>query len=363
MPQPDHMSDDAKPLSQNEITARLVAEAEATITREMADFVRIAHKYKIDVNTFLSLIGAAPSQAEEPAVSPASASAPAYDGTFRGLIACYQAHDKSPIHQLKHSVRLDYQRTLKRLSKDIGGDRVISWDADIIQSFFDRWAADGKMSTAHQMIGKIRLLCSFGALELNDDACIRLSTLIGMKRFQPPESGNLPRLTRDQARAIRITAREHFGWDSIALAAALQLECPKLKQMDIIGEWVPLSDPAKSEIMKGSEKWIRGLRWSDLDENFMLRRAVTGRRNQKKDVEYSLRRSQMTMEEINRVPLEKRKGPMIICEFSGIPWSSNEFRRKWKIVAQKAGLSALGSQFKEDDGETESGTEPVDIFK
>jgi hypothetical protein len=360
------MSDDAKPLSQNEITARLIAEAEATITRDMADFVRIARKYKIDANTFLSLIGAAPSQPEE-LVSAAIAAAPdflqgsfqvpAYDGTFRGLINCYQTHDKSPIHHLKHSVRLDYQRTLKRLSKDIGDDRVISWNADIIQSFFDRWAADGKISMAHQMIGKIRLLCSFGAIELNDDACIRLSTLIGMKRFQPPESGSLPRLTRDQARAIRITAREHFGWDSIALAAALQLECPKLKQMDIIGEWVPLSDPAKSEIMKGSEKWIRGLRWSDLDDNFLLRRAVTGRRNQKKPVEYSLRRSQMTMEEINRVPLEKRKGPMIICEFSGLPWTSNEFRRKWKIVAEKAGLSELGSQSNEDGTEPELGAE------
>lgn len=155
---------------------------------------------------------------------------------------------------------------------------------------------------------------------------------------------------------MRIAARER-GWDSIALAAALQFECPKLKQLDIIGEWVPMSDPAKSEIMKGSEKWIRGLRWSDIDDNFLLRRAATGRRNQKKPVEYSLRRSQMTMEEINRVPVEKRNGPMIVCEFSGIPWTSNEFRRKWKIVAEKAGLSELGSQSDEDGTEPELGAD------
>jgi hypothetical protein len=359
------MSDDVKPLSQNEITARLIAEAEATIKRDMSDFVRIARKYEIDVNTFSSLLGAAPYHAEAPVSAAVSAAAhlhgafqeQAYDGTFRGLIACYQVHDRSPIHQLKHSVRLNYQRSLKRLSKDIGNDRVVSWNADIVQSFFDRWAAEGKISMAHEMIGKIRLLCSFGALELNDDACIRLSTLIGMKRFQPPATGGLLRLTRDQARAIRITAREHFGWDSIALAAALQLECPKLKQMDIIGEWVPSSDPAKSEIMKGPEKWIRGLRWSDLDENFTLRRMIAGRRDQKKEVEYSLRRSQMTMEEINRVPMERRKGPMIICEFSGLPWTSNEFRRKWKIVAEKAGLSSLDSQSDDDGAEPELGAE------
>jgi hypothetical protein len=367
MPRPDHMSDDAKPLSQNEITARLIAEAEATITREMAEFVRIALKYKIDANTFLSLIGAASAQSGAP-IPPAVAAAPvldgtfrvsAFDGTFGGLIDCYQANEKSPFHELKHSVRLNYIRSLRRLKKDIGKDRVIDWSAQIVQAFFDRFASEQKISMGHEMIGKIRLLCSFGATELNDDACIRLSALIGMMRFPPAEGGGLPRLTRDQARAIRITAREHFGWDSIALAAALQFEFPKLKQLDIIGEWVPLSDPAKSEIMKGSEKWIRGLRWSDLDDSLILRRVITdGRRNQKKkEVEYSLRRSQMTMEEINRVPTERRKGPMIICEFSNLPWSANEFRRKWKIVAEKAGMSVPRSQSAGDGEEPELGAE------
>ena len=296
--------------------------------------------------------GTPPSAPALPVAPVIEASAtPAFDGTFAGLIDCYQSHEKSPIHELKHSVRLTYIRSLKRLKREIGKERIVDWKAQTVQAFFDRFASEKKFSMGHEMLGKIRLLCSFGAKELNDDGCIRLSALIGMMRFQPPEaSGGLPRLTRDQARAIRITAREHFGWDSIALAAALQFEFPKLKQMDIIGEWVPLSDPAKSEIMKGSEKWIRGLRWSDLDDNLVLHRVITdGARGQrKKEVEYRLSRSQMTMEEINRVPIEKRKGPMLICEFSNLPWGVNEFRRKWKIVAQKAGVTTQSTR---GDGE------------
>ena len=35
----------------------------------------------------------------------------------------------------------------------------------------------------HSMIGKLRLLTSFGSVVLNDDACTRLSTILGNMRF------------------------------------------------------------------------------------------------------------------------------------------------------------------------------------
>lgn len=280
------------------------------------------------------------------------ASTAAFNRTFGELIDAYQIHEKSPVHELKHSVRLNYLRSLKRLKKDIGGERISGWTAENVQGLFDRFASDGKVSMGHEMLGKIRLLCSFGATQLNDGYCIRLSTLIGMMRFPPAEGGGSQRLTREQARAIRITAREQFGWDSIALAVALQFDVPKLKQMDIIGEWVPMDDPAKSDIIKGSEKWIRGLRWSDLDENMVLHRVIIDGRS-KKAAEFRLSRSQMAMEEINRVLPAKRTGPMIICEFSGAPWSANEFRRKLKIVAEKAGVT-LGVRNERNDDDTTS---------
>jgi hypothetical protein len=31
-------------------------------------------------------------------------------------------------------------------------------------------------------------------------------------------------------------------------------------------------------------------------------------------------------------------GPLIICDTNGIPWSTPEFRRKWRLVAKKAGV-------------------------
>jgi hypothetical protein len=348
------MSDDANQPFQNEITARLVAEAQATITREMAEFVRIALKYNIDPDTYISIISGSKGRPQQTPKGqshlPLVPIAPAYDGTFRGLIDCYRTHEKSPFHELKHSVNINYGRALKRLKRDIGDDRVGDWNAEIVQSHYDRWVAGDKIAISHDMIGKIRLLCGFGTTVLNDDACIKLSTILSRMRFPTSKGGKLLRLTRDQTRVIRLTAREHFGWDSISLAVALQLDLPKLRQIDVIGEWVPLGDSAPSEIIKGPEKWVRGLRWSDIGDDLILRRVLTsGRREEHKEIKHSLSRAQMTMEEINRVPAAKRNGPMIICEFTGLPWSGNEFRRKLRIVAAKAGISLRPES--QDNGE------------
>jgi hypothetical protein len=262
-----------------------------------------------------------------------------FDGTFAGLIQRYRRDERSSYHQLKHKIRVNYDNTLDRLIDEIGKERVADWSAQIIQARYDeRWAADGKVSAGHSIIGKLRLLSSFGSVVLNDDRCTRLSTILGNMRF-PVARVRTEILTIDHARAIRAVAHEHFNWPSIALAQAFQFELPKLKQVGVIGEWVPLSEPGTSEITKDNEKWVRGLRWSDIDENMMMRKMLTsGRQNQPKEHVFNLGRAAMVMEEINRVPQWKRTGPMIICEFSNLPWSHNEYRRKWRKVADKAGV-------------------------
>jgi hypothetical protein len=287
-----------------------------------------------------------------------------FNGTFKSLMDCYQQNPKSPFHQLKYNTRQAYERSIKRLVKDVGDQRVADWSADIVQKNYDEWSAGGrKIAMGHELVGKLRMLCSFGATVLNDDACIRLGGILSNMRFAVSK-GSGERLTADDARSIRAAAREHFGWDSIALAQAFQFSFPKLRQIDVIGEWAPLSDPSPSEIIRGNEKWVRGLRWSDIDENMILRRVLTsGRRDQHKEVAYNLKRSAMVMEEINRVPMDKRKGPMIICEFTMLPWSHNEYRRKWRKVADKAGIPKsmknMDSREKPvaDDGAPESGAE------
>jgi hypothetical protein len=342
---------------------------------DLAEFKRLAAKLNIAVPG-LTPVAAIPNP-QPPTVAGTSFAVPriatalavilGFDGTFASLVICYHNHPDSPYHHLKHSVRQNYDNSFKRIVHDVGSERVADWSAQRIKRVYDEsWAADGKIAMGRNIIAKLRLLCTFGSTVLNDDACTRLSAILGNMRFAVSSSQNPDDrlITRDQARAIRIAARE-YGWDSIALAQAIQFEFPKLRQMDVIGEWVPIGEPGPSDIVRDNEKWVRGLLWSDLDDNMVLRRVLTsGRRDQQKPVKYSLKRSQMTMEEINRVSVERRNGPMIICEFSGLPWSANEYRRKWRIVADKAGIPAsMTPNARAKESETELGTEPIDIFK
>ena len=49
---------------------------------------------------------------------------------------------------------------------------------------------------------------------------------------------------------------EHFGWYSIALAQALQFEL-LLSQKDVIGEWVPVTEPGKSDVIWAERRLLR----------------------------------------------------------------------------------------------------------
>ena len=69
-----------------------------------------------------------------------------------------------------------------------------------------------------------------------------------------------------------------------------------------------------------------------------LQSAHGGRRHEPKDVEIDLKQAPMVMEELALLGERPRTGPMIICEANGYPWSANEFRRKWRMVANEAGI-------------------------
>jgi hypothetical protein len=336
-----------RPMSEDiaERKARL-AEQAAAIEREMAELAeleRLAAKYNLVVS-----VTEVPKETEyllnfskpsSPPISPHRyTDAPALDGTFAGLVGSYRTHPKSPVHDLKHRVRNGYILIFDKLVGEIGSRRLSDIDADEIMRLYNKWAEGGKYAWGHALVGKMRLLFAFGMNVLKDSEATRLSVVMSKLRFKIPEA-RTERLTVDHVNAIRAAAHRHFGWHSIALAQALQFEL-MLKQADVIGEWVPASELGISEIFKGSEKWVRGIRWSSIDDDLILRHTIYGgRRHEPKEIEIDLKQAPMVMEELALVgDTQPRTGPMIICEANGLPWSANEFRRKWRMVANEAGI-------------------------
>lgn len=257
--------------------------------------------------------------------------------TLGDLINKFQTDEDSRYHKRRHHVRLNTDSLLKRISKKHGAAVLSELNSRILISWHRQWSADGKISMGHAFISILRTMFSFGMTILENEQCERLSLHLHKLQF-PMGEPRTAALTAEQATLIRNKARE-FGLYSIALGQALQFDLI-LRQKDVIGEWVPVNEPGVSDVIcpqKG--KWLRGLRWSEIDENQILRH-VTSKKS--KPLVLDLKLAPMVQEEFQHVialygklPME---GPIVNAEGTGMPFVAGQYRRKWRMVAEACGV-------------------------
>lgn len=254
-----------------------------------------------------------------------------FSGTIKSLIECYQMDENSPYLEKRYRTRLFYDRLCNRLLTDCGDMIVADFTGRDAISLHRRWSAGGKVAMGHALIGMLRGLFTFGKTILNDPACKEAKSLMHDMKFKMPKPRN-ERLIADQACAIRAEANRR-GLHSIALAQAFQFDL-MLRQKDVIGEYVPLSEPEFSTVTHGNSKWLRGLKASEINANLILTH-ITSKRS--KEIKVDLHRAQMVMEEIAIEPL-RTDGPLIISELHGRPWTGDEYRKHWRDCADAAGI-------------------------
>jgi hypothetical protein len=255
------------------------------------------------------------------------------DGSVANLVHLYQTDERSPYKQLRFKTRETYDSLIRRILKDCPDQKLADLKARNVQHLYDDWTSGGKLSMAHSLVTMLRALVNFGAKILEDPECERLSVVLHNMRFTVEKPQN-ERLTFEQATAIRDIAHK-MGRPSIALAQAFQFECA-LRQKEVIGEWVPPAEEGPSDIIHDGKKWLRGLRWEMIDSKLILRH-VTSRSG--RDIEIDLHLCPMVSAELSRLNGERPvSGPVIVCEFSGLPWTSYEFRRWWRKVADACGI-------------------------
>lgn len=255
-----------------------------------------------------------------------------FDGTFRGLIYAYQRDKDSPYRKLRYRSRIHYDVLCRNVLAHFGEREVSSVTARDILGWHEQFVTADHIPMGHACVGMIRTVLTFGSSILEDDDCARLRERLRSMRFQMGKARNTI-LTAEQATAIRKEAHAR-GKHSIALAQAFQFDC-MFRQKDVIGEWVPMHEPGPpTEIHWGNNKWLRGIRWDEFDENLILTH-VTSKRQ--KEVKIDLRYAPMVMEELALVE-RKASGPVIISEAHGVPWSANEFIRHWRQIATACGV-------------------------
>jgi hypothetical protein len=322
--------------------ARLLEQASAEIDRAMAsdlaELERLAAKYNLKV------VGAdaPPTTYASGSIASSSVVSPLPPGkidvsvagvcTLAELVTTYRTDERSPYRALRFKVREGYDNMIDRLVAECGSVMLSDLTADGIQKLYEGWAAGGKVATGHALATKLRLLFSFGTTILDDPGCQRLSTIMNRMRFENPKPRS-EQLTVEHVEAIRAKAHE-MGKPSIALAQAIQFEL-MLNQKDVIGEWLPATEPGESDIVLDGLKWLHGIRWSEIDNNLILRHVTSFR---KKMVEIDLKGAPMVLEEIKRIESVPKNGPVVVSEWSQKPWSSNEFRRWWRKLADAAGV-------------------------
>lgn len=279
----------------------------------------------------------------------------AFSGSLRSLINCYQTDEDSPYQKNRFHVRQNRDSMLRRINTRHGHEALSDIKARVLLAWHKDWSIGGqRLATGSAFIGQLRALFSFGATLLEDPDCERLCGVMHKMRFP----GTKPRgvsLSAENAAAIRIKAREHFGWNSLALAQALQFECT-LRQKDIIGELVPLSEPGVSAVIVRGQKWLRGVVWQEIDENLILKHITS---KKQKLTEVDLKLAPMVLEELQimvgdqplievdettkKVTVNRHLlpagGPVILNDVNALPWTGNEYRRKWRKVARACGVA------------------------
>lgn len=254
-----------------------------------------------------------------------------YDGTLKGLIFCYTHDQLSPFHKLRYGSRKGYMEFMGRIEKDHGGAKVRGLSGRDMDGWHSTWKADSGVSLAHGQMRMLRTLLAYGATMLDSDDCAILSAKLGKMRFEMAPA-RTSFLTADMVIAIRKLAHDK-GLHSLALAQAFQFEA-MLRQRDVIGEWVPESEPGPGFAFWRTQKWQRGLLWSEIDGTRVLRHN-TSKRN--KVIEIDLTLLPMVSEELDRAD-RKDFGPVIVYESTERPYTAWHYRDLWRELANECGI-------------------------
>ena len=255
-----------------------------------------------------------------------------FDGTLSSLMTQYRTDPDSGFRKLRYHSKCYYETLMGLIEREQGALELKNINARAFRRWHEGWADGGKFAVAHGKIGMLRTLFGFGATILEDPECIRLRGIMSGLRFEMPKA-RTERLTAAQATAVRAMAHQK-GRPSIALAQAFQFEL-MLRQKDVIGEWVPMTEPGLSDVTHGKFKWLRGIRWEEIDQNMTLVH-VTSKRQ--KEIRVSLLSAPMVMEELALLGERPTSGPIIVSEMDGKPWDAVEFRRWWRACATACGI-------------------------
>lgn len=262
-----------------------------------------------------------------------------FDGTVRALLDVYELHKRSPYRKLKPGSRVPYNHYLKRLRGHIGPVRIDDISGVDIFDWHDVWSESGRyLAAAASARAVLSAAISFGIM-LRFSGCVELATVVNeAKKKLPQPRSRTQTATAEQVIAARQAVHKN-GRPSSALVYALEFETT-LRLWDIIGQWWLMNEGGISDVLDPERelKWF-GLQWDDIGPDLILNYTPSKTTDStRSSVSDRLTKAPMVMEELQYWPVEKRKGPAIISEETGLPYRASIFTQRWSVDRKTAGL-------------------------
>ena len=277
-----------------------------------------------------------------------------YTGTFSSLFQRYEKHPESSFQNLKPSSRRAYVGYLTMLDAAIGKRRVTAVSGLDVIGWHKKWMAPDeggqpKIAAAAMAMAVLKAALAFGILDGNRPGCRDLHYAIArMKVPKPAPRKQAP--TRDQIVKARAQAHKK-GHPGLALAYAIQFETT-LRLWDVVGKWVPVSEPGISPFVSRGQKWF-GLTWADIDENLILRTTPSKTINTTQTtVAFDLSLCPMVMEEIAKIPAEERSGPLV--KTGSKPYPGHKTKSVWREIAKDIGRAGDWNRDNRAGGNTDA---------
>jgi hypothetical protein len=193
--------------------------------------------------------------------------APIFDGTLASLIDLYLGDEDSPYHDLRHRTQRNYDQQLKMLKTSVGARRIDKLNGEDFRRWYRKLqepkspGLPPRIGRAHYGMTLLRILFGYGQTRGLPN-CDKLKGILAEMRFKdaPPRKTVM---TYEQVVAFIAKAHE-LGRSELALAQALQFE-GTLRQIDVIGEWLP--DPERRSGMR----WANGLLWQHIRDYVLVK--------------------------------------------------------------------------------------------
>lgn len=254
--------------------------------------------------------------------------------TISWLIHQYQTDQFSPYRTVKQKTRQGYDQSCKIIDGSIGSLQV---DAELVAGILRpriigqdvrRWHyewsqpdKDGIATTpvrAWHAMTMLRILFSY-ALELGVPGASDLRELVGAIRVKSPEAREA---APERAMVLAHVAKAiDKGLLSMAITTLAQFEFTE-RRTHIIGTWE-------------GKQWRPGWLWTGIaDWQINYHQTKVG----KVERSYNLRDTPALLDLLQRIPEERRIGPIIVCERTGKPWKERHYMQVFRAVAREIGI-------------------------